>query len=153
MASHIDLHIEQGSDFSKIVTILTKTGSIFGLAGCTVTSTMISSSYSDKPVNFQIESYNPAAGQVVIAMTATDTWLLTFLEYQYDLTVKDSNGETTRVIEGTVFVKPGVTGKPLFVSSGSGSGVSSGSSSGLSSGSSSGLSTNQYNIGSIMLGF
>jgi hypothetical protein len=145
MANRIDLYVDQGADFAKIVTILTETGSNFALSGCTVQSSLTSSEYSDCDVNFTIENYNPGAGQVVIAMSAADTWLLKFREYRYDLTVLDSNGLTTRSIKGTVFVNPGVTGKPIC------SGSSSSSS--ISSASSSGLSTNQFNVGSIMLGF
>ena len=52
---------------------------------------------------------NPAAGEVKISLTPTQTANLTNPRYVYDVTITDSNAFKTRIVEGFLKVSAGVT--------------------------------------------
>ena len=52
---------------------------------------------------------DPAAGIVQVGLTSTTTADLKPGRYVYDVIVSDTAGEVTRVVEGSVLVRQGVT--------------------------------------------
>ena len=50
-----------------------------------------------------------AGGVIQVGLTSTATEVLKAGRYMYDVVVKDSAGEVTRVVEGSVLVRKGVT--------------------------------------------
>jgi len=107
-AGKYNITLDQGSTFVLQVTLEQPAGTPINLSGYTVRS-QIRKSYSDTLIGaFTCALVTPASGIFQMALTATQTKLLTEAEYVYDVEI--SIGSTvTRVLEGIIYVSPEVT--------------------------------------------
>ena len=64
---------------------------------------------SNKKTDFSTSKVNETEGQIKISLTATDTGSLKAGRYLYDVVITNAAQEKTRVIEGSVLVREGVT--------------------------------------------
>jgi hypothetical protein len=105
-----NLVINAGSNFSQTFTLESSdTSSPLNLTGYTVESQMRKYSGSSTAINFTSSIILPETlGKILISLTATQTTSLKPGRYVYDVLI--TTGSTkTRVIEGMVLVRDGVT--------------------------------------------
>lgn len=109
MATVANIFVDQGSDYSNIITVAASTGQALDLSGYTVASQMRKSYTSSTSYPFTASIYNAAQGKVRIQLTAVQSEAIPPGRYLYDLEVTSSSGAKKRVVEGIVTVTPQIT--------------------------------------------
>lgn len=108
MATISNLFIDQGSDFSAIVTLNNQTGTPIDLTNYTVKSQFRKSYQSSTAVDFVVTVYNALQGKVRIQLSATASSAVAAGRYLYDVEITGNN-EKKRVLEGIVVLTPEIT--------------------------------------------
>lgn len=109
-AKIINLVLEQGSDFQSTFTVLNdNNNSPLSLYGFTAVSVIKKSSYSSTNYPFEVTFPNREKGQIKVSMGKTETKELEGGRYVYDVLITSPNNFTTRVVQGSVLVTPGVS--------------------------------------------
>lgn len=105
-----NLVVNAGSDFSQTFTLEnTDTNSAYDLTSATVSAQMRKHSGSSTSVDFTTVIVEPqTSGQIVLSLSDTQTSTLKPGRYVYDVVV-DQNSVKSRVVEGMVLVREGVT--------------------------------------------
>jgi hypothetical protein len=103
--------INSGTDFSQTFTLEgASDNSPLILVGYTVTSQMRKYQGSSTAIDFTTSIVQPASlGKIIISLTAAETTVIKPGRYLYDILLTDSFLVKTRVIEGSVLVREGVT--------------------------------------------
>ena len=110
MASILNQVIDQGSTFSKQITVYQTDGStIQNLTGYTVTSQLRKNYTSTAYTTINATNNDPTNGVIVMSLTAVQTAALKSGRYVYDLQITAADGTVTRVIEGVITFRPEVT--------------------------------------------
>lgn len=110
MASISNLFVDQGSDYSNIVTIASSTGSALDLTNYTVASQMRKSYGSSTYYAFTASVYNAVDGKIRLQLDADTSSEIPAGRYLYDIEITNTVTEKrTRVLEGTVIVTPEIT--------------------------------------------
>ena len=109
MAIYADITIDQGSDFISTVSIVNAEGSPVDISGYSFRGQIRKSYSSTTKVDFNIVSGNPTSGDIILSLTAETTKLMKDGRYVYDVELIASSGSVNRVIEGQVYINPGVT--------------------------------------------
>lgn len=109
MATVANIFIDQGSDFSNIITVSDKNGQPLNLAGYTVASQLRKSYNSSVAYNFNAIVFSATSGRVRIQMSAAQSEQIPPGRYLYDVEVTSSTGARTRVVEGIVTITPQIT--------------------------------------------
>ena len=114
-----NLILSSDSDFSQIFTLENaETNSPTNLTGFTIASSIRKHPAAKKGEAFEATITNATGGKIRLGMAAAKTQELTnsgFFRtgrYVYDVVIKDSAGERTKVLEGSVLVNVGVTKIP-----------------------------------------
>ena len=114
-----NLVLTSDSDFSQIFTLENaETNSPTNLTGFTIASSIRKHPAAKKGEGFDATITNAAAGKIRLSMPAiksrklVDTGFFRTARYVYDVVIKDSASERTKVLEGTVLVNVGVTKIP-----------------------------------------
>lgn len=104
MATHKNLYIDQGSNFSFTI------DQVIDLINCTSRGQIRKSYTSSTAIDFNI-SINISESELVCSLTADQTGALKAGRYVYDIEIisNDSPVAVTRIIEGQVDVTPRVT--------------------------------------------
>lgn len=113
MAEYVELYIDQGTDFNTTLNINDDDTNVSqNIIGYVVTSSLKRSILSTNvAANFVCQVTNSSEGQIEISMTAANTANLRPGKYFFDVKVNDTvTNAITRLIEGVIFVQPGVTG-------------------------------------------
>lgn len=104
-AAELDLYIDQGDDFSKLITLQDSSG-VIDLTGYNVDANLRQYYNSTKDFNLQAEIYgSPVNGQIRVFMTTANSLLLTHPRYVYSVKLIGSVS-TIRVLTGQVIVSP-----------------------------------------------
>ena len=111
MASILNQVIDQGSTYSKSITVYENDGTtIQNLTGYTASSQLrknyTSTAYTTILATIQTPATN---GVIVISLTAVQTAALKSGRYVYDLQITAADATVTRVIEGVITIRPEVT--------------------------------------------
>ena len=111
MASILNQNIDQGSTYSKSITVYENDGTtIQNLTGYTASSQLrknyTSTAYTTILATIQTPATN---GIIVISLTAVQTAALKSGRYVYDLQITAADDTVTRVIEGVITIRPEVT--------------------------------------------
>lgn len=109
MATQANIFIDQGANYSNIVTVSGTNGSALDLTGYTVASQMRKSYTSSTAYSLNATVYNAAAGQVRMTLSAAQSEAITPGRYLYDLEIASPSGAKTRVVEGVATVTPQIT--------------------------------------------
>lgn len=109
MATVSNLYIDQGSDFSAIVTLKNQDGSTINLTNYTVAGQFRKSYQSSSATNFVVSIFDASQGKVRIQLPAASSSPLTPGRYLYDLEITSSTGERKRALEGIVVLTPEIT--------------------------------------------
>ena len=108
MATVSNLYIDQGSDYSSIITLTNQNGTVMNLTGYTVQSQFRKSYQSSASTSFVATVYNATAGQIRLQLAATASSAIAAGRYLYDIEIIGS-GERQRVLEGIVVISPEIT--------------------------------------------
>jgi|TARA_B110000438_G_C15789952_1_gene640196 hypothetical protein len=110
MASILNQVIDQGSTFSKSITVYQTDGAtIQNLTGYTVSSQLRKNYTSSASTTINASINNAAGGLIVMSLTAVQTAALKSGRYVYDLQITAADSTVTRVIEGVITLRPEVT--------------------------------------------
>ena len=110
-AAYADLYLDQGSTFVSQTTLTDLYGNGYNLANFTVSAQAKKSYYSNNVfINFTTSIVDANNGIIQLSVPAANTANVPAGKLVYDITIKDSSNNITRVVEGQVFVNPGVTG-------------------------------------------
>jgi hypothetical protein len=108
VATISNLFIDQGSDYSNIVTVVASNGQPLNLAGFTVKSQIRKSYGSSVAYNFT-PSLLPSIGKIRLQLSSAESELIPAGRYLYDVEITSDTGIKTRVVEGIVTVTPQIT--------------------------------------------
>ena len=111
MASLLNQIIDQGSTFSKSITVYQTDGAtIQDLTAYTPTSQLRKSYTSTSYTTINATKSSPhTSGVIVMSLTAVQTAGLKAGRYVYDLQITHSDATVSRVIEGVITIRPEVT--------------------------------------------
>ena len=110
MAVYSDLSVDQGTDFSAEVLVDDTDGTTANLTGYSVAGQIRKTYSSTTAVALTCTVQDAAAGKLTIALSNSTTNAMKAGRYVYDVEItKTSSGIKTRVIEGQLTVRPGVT--------------------------------------------
>lgn len=109
MAQTSNLFVDQGSDYSSIVTVASGSGAPLNLQGFTVKSQMRKSYGSSTAYSFTAEVYDAATGRIRIRLSAAQSEGIPTGRYLYDVEITSSANAKKRVVEGIVTVTPQIT--------------------------------------------
>lgn len=105
-----NLIVNAGTDFDQVFTLENgSTSESLNLTSYTVNSQLRKHSGSSTSVSFASTIVDGPAGQIKIGLSTSQTNNLRPGRYVYDIVVTDSFGKKSRVIEGMVLVREGVT--------------------------------------------
>ncbi|CAB4169237.1 hypothetical protein UFOVP1516_67 [uncultured Caudovirales phage] len=106
--------IEKGATYRHTLTWTDAIGAAINLTGCTA-KLQVRTSITSSTVVLELSSVNnriiitPLTGVIELYISATDTMALSGTGGVYDLEIYFSNGDITRLIEGSVVFKNEVT--------------------------------------------
>lgn len=109
MATVSNLYLDQGSDFSSIITLTNQDSTPLNLTGFTVKSQFRKSYQSSAAVNFVASVYSAVEGKVRLQLPAEASSAVQAGRYLYDIEVTSPLGERKRVLEGIVIITPEIT--------------------------------------------
>ena len=111
MAEYVELYIDQGAEFSTTIAISDEQTNIPGnLTNIVVTGQIRKSLLSvNASGQFDCSVTNPANGEILIAMDSANTSNLRPGSYFYDVRLNGVGNTHSRLIEGVLFVTPGIT--------------------------------------------
>jgi hypothetical protein len=109
VAAFTELLIEQGASFSTTVNVEDTAGAAIDLTSYTAASQMRKSYYSSTYSVISSVITGNANGEITLTMTSANTANLAPGRYVFDLVITAPTTIKTRVVEGIIFVSPGVT--------------------------------------------
>mgnify|MGYP006098945221 FL=1 len=110
MAIYSNLTVDQGSNFQADIDVTDSEGDALNLAGYTVAGQIRKSYNSTTATDFVGAVQNATGGVVRITLTAIATNAMKAGRYVYDVEItKTATSEVTRIVEGQLEVRPGVT--------------------------------------------
>jgi hypothetical protein len=109
MATGANIFIDQGSDYSNIVTVTASNGQPLDLTGFTVASQMRKSYSSSVAYNFSASILSASLGRVRLQLTATQSEAIPPGRYLYDVEITSPGSSKTRVVEGIATITPQIT--------------------------------------------
>lgn len=109
MATVANIFIDQGSEYSNIITVSASNGQPLNLTGYSIASQLRKSYTSSTAYNFTTEIYEATNGKVRMRLTSSASEQIPPGRYLYDLEVASPSGNKTRVVEGIATVTPQIT--------------------------------------------
>jgi hypothetical protein len=110
-AAYNDIYLEQGVTYNTQITLDDNYGNPINLTGFSVYSQAKRSYFSETVyLNFNSSIYDAANGIIQLTANSTVTANVPAGKLVYDVIIKDTSNNVTRVVEGQIFVSPGVTG-------------------------------------------
>jgi hypothetical protein len=110
MAVYSNLYIDQGADFSSIVTVENVLGQLFDLTNYSARGQIRKTYSSSNSIDFSANIPNPQSGEILLELTSSQTREMKAGRYVYDVEIFTSNDtEVIRVVEGQIMVNPEVT--------------------------------------------
>lgn len=109
MSGHLDIVVEQGSTFSRVITIKDETETPVNITGNTFAGQIRKRHLSETPeATFLCSVTDGVNGKLTISLTDEETAAIDSGEWVYD--IEWYNGSVTgRLLEGTAYVTPEVT--------------------------------------------
>lgn len=110
MANISNLFVDQGSDYTTIITVLSQTGAPLNLANHIVRSQMRKAYQSSLAYTLTAEVFNAEAGQILLSLTAAQSEAIPAGRWLYDVEITNTaTGAKRRVVEGIIDVSPQIT--------------------------------------------
>lgn len=108
MATISNLYIDQGSDYSSVITLTNQDGTVMNLTGFTVQAQFRKSYQSSSYTPFTMSVFNAVQGKIKLELPATVSSAISAGRYLYDIEIT-GNGQKRRVLEGIVVISPEIT--------------------------------------------
>ncbi|CAB4124092.1 hypothetical protein UFOVP49_3 [uncultured Caudovirales phage] len=109
MGAYTDLSIDQGTDFETTLDLTADDGTAINVAGYVFSGQIRKSYYSTNPTaNLILYVTDSSNGNVLVTLDADITSNIAAGRYVYDIKMKDTANNTTRVVEGIITVTPQV---------------------------------------------
>jgi hypothetical protein len=109
MSTKINLDVQNGTDFYRIMTVVDNNKNIIDLSTYTIEG-QIRKSYSETDyVSFDIIKIDPVIGKISIGLTNQVTNTLTASKYVYDIEITSATGVKYRIAEGLITTSLNVT--------------------------------------------
>lgn len=108
MTTTTNFEIQQGSTFSRTMTIVDSDKNPLNLTAYTLTGQLRKNYSSIESVAFNIIVTNALTGKITLNINSTVTNTLLFPKYVYDVEI-NGNGNVYRILEGVITVSPNVT--------------------------------------------
>jgi hypothetical protein len=109
-AGYQELFLEQGTSYATTLTLADVNGDPYNLTNYTAKSQMKKSYYSSNTTaEFSISIISPTSGVINMSLGSPSTSNVAAGRYVYDVVIKDSANNVSRVLEGIVNVLPRVT--------------------------------------------
>lgn len=111
MAAYAELYLDQGTTFNNVINLTDDvTNAYINVDGYIVRSQMRRSYYSaNASATITCTITDAPNGEITMSMTAANTANLKAGRYLYDLEVVNTEGFTSRILEGIITVTPEVT--------------------------------------------
>lgn len=111
MAEYVELYIDQGANFSTTIAISDEQTNVPGnLSNIVVTGQIRKSLLSVNAYSsFVCTVTNAANGEIAISMDSANSANMKPGNYFYDIRLAGANNSISRLIEGVLFVSPGIT--------------------------------------------
>jgi len=109
-AAYSNLYMEQNATYNTTITLADNYGNAYNLVNYTVSSYARRSYYSaNVSLVFNTSISDAANGIVTLSANNATTANLIPGKLVYDVIIKDSSNNVTRVLEGQIFIDPSVT--------------------------------------------
>ena len=109
-AAYTELFLEQGTDFYTSITLDDVNGDPYDLTGVAAKGQIKKSYYStNETSHFTILINDPPTGVINMSVPSANTANIAAGRYVYDVIIKDTANNVTRVLEGIVNVIPQVS--------------------------------------------
>lgn len=109
-AGYQELFLEQGTTFNTVITLDDVDSEPYNLTGYEAKSQMKKSYYSaNATANFVVTITDAINGSISISLSSANSANISAGRYVYDVAIKDTSNNVTRVLEGIVNVLPRVT--------------------------------------------
>lgn len=109
MASTANIFIDQGSNYSNIITVAGASGVALDITGYNVASQMRKSYASSTAYSLNASVYLASSGKVRVQLDASQSEAIPPGRYLYDVEITSPAGVKTRVVEGIATVTPQIT--------------------------------------------
>jgi hypothetical protein len=109
VATIANIFIDQGSDYSNIITVTASNGQSLNLSGYTVASQLRKSYQSSTSYTFTSSVYDTATGKIRLQLSSNQSQEIPAGRWLYDVEITSSSGTKTRVVEGVATVSPQIT--------------------------------------------
>ena len=109
MAALSNIYIDQGSDFSTIISLTDSNGDVLNLSGYTALAQIRKTYGSTTIAGTFTTSLAADTGQLTMSLTDVVTTAIASGRYVYDVLLTDGSGDKTRVLEGQAVLTPGVS--------------------------------------------
>ena len=109
MAALSNIYIDQGSDFSTIISLTDSNGDVLDLTGYTALAQIRKIHGSTTLTGTFGVALTADAGQLTMTLADTVTAAMDSGRYVYDVLLTDGSGDKTRVLEGQAILTPGVS--------------------------------------------
>lgn len=110
MASITNLYVDQGSDYTSVMTLTSANRMPLDLSNYTVKSQMRKSYFSSLAHNFTCEIIDATAGKIQLSLTSATSSLISGGRWLYDIEIThNETNSIKRVVEGVVIVSPQIT--------------------------------------------
>ena len=109
MAALSNIYIDQGADFTTVISLTDSNDDALNLTGYTALA-QIRKTYGSTTVAAAFGTVLTSdSGQISLTLTDTVTAAMTSGRYVYDVLLTDGSGDKTRVLEGQAVLTPGVS--------------------------------------------
>ncbi len=109
MAALSNIYIDQGSDFTTVISLTDANGDILNLTGYSVLAQIRKTYGSTTLAGTFTTSLTTDSGQLTLTLADTVTAAMGSGRYVYDVLLTDGSGDKTRVLEGQAILTPGVS--------------------------------------------
>lgn len=109
MATTANIFIDQGCDYSNIITVTAANGQPLNLSGFTVKSQLRKSYSSSTFHNFNASIAIANTGKIRIQLSSAQSEIIKPGRWLYDVEITSASGIKTRVVEGIATITPQIT--------------------------------------------
>ena len=109
MAALSNIYIDQGADFTTVISLTDSNNDALNLTGYSALA-QIRKTYGSTTIAATFgTALTTTTGQVTLSLTDVVTAAMTSGRYVYDVLLTDGSGDKTRVLEGQAILTPGVS--------------------------------------------
>ena len=109
MAALSNIYIDQGSDFTTVISLTDSNNDALNLTGYSALA-QIRKTYGSTTIAATFGTVlTTNTGQLTLTLTDVVTAAMTSGRYVYDVLLTDGSGDKTRVLEGQAILTPGVS--------------------------------------------